>query len=83
MKLKKQSKDLIRSRALEYVEQYKNEMTDDLYAETKKQVEEAKIGKKKTKSGSNTSTKESNNIAKKKAKTVEQTTKTKKAIKNN
>ena len=83
LKLKKQSKDLIRSRALEYVEQYKNEMTDDLYAETKKQVEEAKIGKKKTKSGSNTSTKESNNIAKKKAKTVEQTTKTKKAIKNN
>lgn len=83
LKLKKQSKDLIRSRALEYVEQYKNEMTDDLYAETKKQVEEAKIGKKKTKSGSNTSTKESNNIAKKKAKTVEQTTKTKKTIKNN
>lgn len=34
----------IKRRALEYVEQYKGEMTDDLYEETVRQVKKAKIG---------------------------------------
>ena len=48
LKMKKESRELVRKRALEYVEQYKNEMTDELYKETKNQVENAKIGKKKS-----------------------------------
>ncbi len=49
IKLKKESKENIRRRALQYVEQYKNDMTDELYEETKNQVENAQIGRKKTK----------------------------------
>lgn len=47
LKMKKESKELIRQKALAYVEQYKNDMTEELYDETIKQVEEAQIGKKK------------------------------------
>lgn len=43
LKLKEEHKEEIRRRALSYVEQYKNEMTDELYKETKEQIEKAKI----------------------------------------
>ncbi len=81
LKMKKQSKQLIRKKALEYVEQYKNEMTDDLYEETKKQVEEAPIGKKK-KTTKQTAVKTTKDLSKteannegKKTKTVKKTEK--------
>ena len=56
LKMKKQSRELVRKRALKYIEEYKNEMTKELYNETKNQVENAKIGKKKTKKDTNNST---------------------------
>ena len=68
LKMKKQSKQLIRQRALEYLEQYKNEMNDELYNETKKQVEEAEIGRKKSTKGTGV------------AKTKEKTAATKSAV---
>ena len=43
IKLRRENKEEIRRRALAYVERYKGEMTDDLYEETKRQVNKAKI----------------------------------------
>lgn len=43
LKLRQENKEEIRRRAMAYVERYKNEMTTDLYEETKRQVEKAKI----------------------------------------
>ena len=56
LKMKKQSRELVRKRALKYIEEYKNEMTKELYNESKNQVENAKIGKKKAKKDTNNST---------------------------
>lgn len=44
LKLRQENKEEIRRRAMAYVERYKGEMTSDLYEETKRQVEKAKIG---------------------------------------
>ena len=49
IKLRRENKEEIRRRALAYVERYKGEMTEDLYKETKKQVEKAEIEEKKEK----------------------------------
>lgn len=43
LKLRQENKEEIRRRAIAYVERYKGEMTEELYEETKKQVEKAKI----------------------------------------
>ena len=43
LKLRQENKEEIRRRAIAYVERYKGEMTDDLYKETRKQVEKAEI----------------------------------------
>ena len=43
IKLRQENKEEIRRRALAYVERYKGEMTNDLYEETKRQVNKAKI----------------------------------------
>ena len=43
LKLRMENKEEIRRRAIGYVESYKDEMSDELYNETKKQVENAKI----------------------------------------
>ncbi|MCR5146723.1 MAG: hypothetical protein K6B70_05210 [Clostridia bacterium] len=43
LKLRQENEEEIRRRAMAYVERYKNEMTPDLYEETKRQVEKAKI----------------------------------------
>ena len=43
IKLRRENKEEIRRRALAYVERYRGEMTDELYEETKKQVNKAKI----------------------------------------
>ena len=43
LKLRPENKEEIRRRAIAYVERYKGEMTEELYEETKKQVEKAKI----------------------------------------
>jgi hypothetical protein len=43
LKLRQENKEEIRRRAMAYVEKYRNEMSDDLYEETKRQVEKAKI----------------------------------------
>lgn len=45
IKLRQENKEEIRRRALAYVERYKGEMTDELYEETKKQVNKANIEK--------------------------------------
>ena len=42
-KLRRENQDEIKRRALNYVEMYKNEMTEDLYNETKKQIQEADL----------------------------------------
>ena len=42
-KLRKENQAEIKRRALNYVEMYKNEMTDELYDETKRQVEKADL----------------------------------------
>ena len=39
IKLRKENKEEIRRRAMQYVEKYRSEMTDELYQETKKQVD--------------------------------------------
>lgn len=39
IKLRKENKEEIRRRAIQYVEKYRSEMTDELYQETKKQVD--------------------------------------------
>lgn len=44
LRLRQENKEEIRRRAMAYVERYKGEMTDELYQETKNQVEKAKIG---------------------------------------
>ena len=43
LKLRKENKEEIKRRALEYVENYKNDMTDDLYNETRRQIEKAEL----------------------------------------
>ena len=43
LKLRKENKEEIKRRALEYVESYKNDMTDDLYNETRRQIEKAEL----------------------------------------
>lgn len=43
LKLRQENREEIRRRAMAYVEKYKSEMTDELYQETKNQVEKAKI----------------------------------------
>ena len=43
LKLRQQNKEDIRIRAMAYVERYKGEMSEDLYEETKRQVEKADI----------------------------------------
>lgn len=43
LKIRKENKEEIKRRALEYVESYKNDMTDDLYNETRKQIEKAEL----------------------------------------
>lgn len=60
-KIRREHKDEIKRKALDYVEQYKYEMTDELYDETRKQIQNAKLDendrkiesdeKKKTKNG--------------------------------
>lgn len=43
IKLRQENKEEIKRRAMQYVENYKNEMTDELYNETKKQIEKANL----------------------------------------
>lgn len=43
LKLRQENKEEIKRRAMQYVENYKNEMTDELYNETKKQIEKADL----------------------------------------
>lgn len=43
LKLREENKEEIRRRAIAYVERYRGEMTEDLYNETKKQINKAKI----------------------------------------
>ena len=43
LKLRQENREEIRRRAMAYVERYRGEMTDELYEETKKQVEKADI----------------------------------------
>ena len=43
LKLRQENKEEIKRRAMEYVENYKVEMTEDLYNETKKQIEKADL----------------------------------------
>lgn len=57
IKLRRENKEEIKRRAMEYVESYKNEMTEELYNETKKQIDKADL------TGENKKTK--SNIAKK------------------
>lgn len=45
-KFRQEKKEEIKRRALEYVEEYKNEMTEDLYTETKRQIEKADLEEK-------------------------------------
>lgn len=45
LKLRQENKEEIKRRAMQYVENYKNEMTDELYNETKKQIEKADLGR--------------------------------------
>lgn len=42
-KFRRENQEEIKRKALDYVEVYKNEMTDDLYNETKKQIEKADL----------------------------------------
>ena len=42
-KIREEHKREIKERALQYVEDYKNEMTEDLYTETKRQIEKADL----------------------------------------
>lgn len=42
-KLRQENQEKIKKRALEYADYYKNEMTDDLYNETKRQIEKADL----------------------------------------
>ena len=42
-KIREEHKKEIKERALQYVEDYKNEMTEDLYTETKRQIEKADL----------------------------------------
>lgn len=43
LKLREENKEEIRRRAIAYVERYRGEMTDELFNETKKQINKAKI----------------------------------------
>ncbi|MBE5805556.1 MAG: hypothetical protein E7313_02400 [Clostridiales bacterium] len=43
IKIREEKKAEIKQRAMEYVESYKNEMTEELYAETKKQIEKNSV----------------------------------------
>ena len=43
LKLRRENKEEIRRRAIAYVERYRGEMTDELYEETKKQINKADI----------------------------------------
>ncbi len=43
IKLRQENKEEIKRRAMQYVENYKNEMTDELYNETKKQIEKSNL----------------------------------------
>lgn len=43
IKLRQENKEEIKRRAMQYVENYKNEMTDELYNETRKQIEKANL----------------------------------------
>ena len=43
IKLREENKEEIKRRAMEYVEKYRNEMNNELYEETKKQVEKADL----------------------------------------
>lgn len=42
-KIREEHKKEIKERALQYIEDYKNEMTEDLYTETKRQIEKADL----------------------------------------
>lgn len=48
LKLRQENKEEIRRRAIAYVERYRGEMTDELYEETKKQINKADIAGEKT-----------------------------------
>ena len=76
--LRQENKEEIRRRAMAYVERYKGEMTNDLYEETKRQVEKAKIGeepkkelRKETKTTKPTNETERKTIAKKRPTAVQ------------
>ena len=78
LKLRQENKEEIRRRAMAYVERYKGEMTSDLYEETKRQVEKAKIGeepkkelRKETKTTKPTNETERKTIAKKRPTAVQ------------
>ena len=43
LKIRKENKEEIKRRAMEYVENYKDDMTDDLYNETRRQIEKAEL----------------------------------------
>jgi len=60
LKLRQENKEEIKRRAMEYVENYRVEMTEDLYNETKKQIEKADLTgekRKAKKEGANTARK--------------------------
>lgn len=78
LKLRQENKEEIRRRAMAYVERYKGEMTNDLYEETKRQVEKAKIGeepkkelRKETKTTKPTNETERKTVAKKRPTAVQ------------
>ena len=74
LKLRQENKEEIRRRAMAYVERYKGEMTSDLYEETKRQVEKAKIGeepRKETKTTKPTKEVERKTVAKKRPTAVQ------------
>lgn len=78
-KIRREHKDEIKRKALDYVEQYKYEMTDELYDETRKQIQNAKLDetdekkeldeKKKTKDENKTSSSEMVTVVSKDGKT--------------
>ncbi|MDO4975391.1 MAG: hypothetical protein Q4E61_03650 [Alphaproteobacteria bacterium] len=47
LRLRRNNQEEIKERALNYVEAYKNDMTEELYDETKKQIKQANLGEEK------------------------------------
>lgn len=69
-KLRRDNQEEIKRRALGYVEAYKNEMTEELYDETKKQIEKADLLEEKTKAKTAVATKTATRTATKAAATT-------------